>query len=495
MPSQNEYKQSLQEAIEFLGGFKAFGWGAGGNSLFNSDGNLWNVISGTGAAGGFYTAFYWLSTAWFNKIQRYAGRYCFLSNGYAQTAVNNLAILVLGNGFEYSSEDPGKDKEIKAWVKENCWNQRSIEAFKRYLIDGEVFLRCFDDRVRFVDPDFVYGDNAGGRDTYQGVIYTEGDEEDITGYRVHKKPNQTDFADSETVPVSQMQHRANVHFGQKRGFSWILPVMSDLFAADMLTNNLMTSAEVRSKFAIIREHEANQDAVQAYRSGIQSQPQNAIWRQAVGQNGGPAFPPVENIENYPQGAIVDAPVTVKYNTLPDVDPGQFIEVLDATLCKISSHFHLPVGIFANLRGDRGSYASELVHSSWSVRSLEQLQNHWKEYDLALLEKCGFDTDDVQVVSPEIALVDKKAEKELAEFLIREKMVSKQTLAKTFEIDFCKEQEIIKSEIAKGLWNEQSTDRGDGSERSPGDGGERAVRPPAGQDFGDAFAKSEPPISG
>ena len=65
--------QPLAEAIDFLGAFRELGNVYGG--LFASDGNYWETVGGgTGAGGAFWTAFYWISTIWFNRMQRYSAR-------------------------------------------------------------------------------------------------------------------------------------------------------------------------------------------------------------------------------------------------------------------------------------------------------------------------------------------------------------------------------------------------------------------------------------
>ncbi len=427
------------------------GYGFYGNGVNN---NIYNpVAGGNGYAGGFYTAWYWLSTMWFNRYQRYMGRYGYMANAYCSTAVNNLTILVLGSGFQFNTPSESKQKKLNEWVKDTKFRTRDIEAFKRFLIDGEVFIRKFDDdKLRFIDPDFVYS-STEKTDQALGVITDEDDYEQVKGYVVHNKSNE-DY-NGETVSADEIQHRKNAHFGQRRGLSWLLPVMTDCFGADRLTNNLIRTSDVLANFAFFRKHNSPMASVQAFKDQISNQPINQY---PLNQNGTPpARLPSDNIENYNSGSIVDLPINVELEQLQGLPAESYIATLDATLRKIAAHFHLPMGVFGN-QAERGAYAAELVSNSYLVRSIEALQECWKEWDLDLLQMCGFDVSDISVVAPEVTIIDKTELTQEMQFLLSQKLISKQSASKAFGLLHEDELALIKKEESEDIYSD--VNRGD-----------------------------------
>lgn len=452
--------ETLQESFDFLGNFKS--WGFVYDSVFQSNNQLWNVTNGNGGAGGgFFTAYYWLNSQYFNKMQRYASRYAYLSCPYAATAVNTLTILVMGDGLKFVTENQSKQNKIDKWCDDNDWYDRDIEGFRRWVTDGDLFYRFFDEKVRFIDPDLIYGD-SNSQNQYLGIEADPDDDEEILYYLVHKQPDKP--ATQEKVPAEEIQHRKNSHWGQRRGFSWLLPVLTDVFAADKLTNSLMSTAEVQARVALIRELESPSASAQTFLGNIQNQPQNQEFRKFNPPS------PQENIEHIPPGSIITQNSGQKLSTLNALSGAtNFIEVLDASLRKIASHFHLPMGVFAQDKSERGAFAAEMVSNSYIVRCIEALQSKWKYQNLEVLKKAlGIETDDVQVICPMVSMVDKPAETQLAQFLLDAKLCSRQTLLKTFGIDWEREAELIKSEknTVEELDTNDETLRNNQSERGP-----------------------------
>lgn len=478
---------TLTESIDFLNAFRGTGYAPGGypSNIWGNgrgDGNLYDVGGSGAGAGAFFTAYLWLNTSIVNRWQRYLGRYLYMSNGYCKTAINNLVILALGSGLTYQTPNKSKQRQIDEWIKKNKWRRNDIAAFRDYLVQGEVYLRVFGDKVRRVDPDLIYGDSQDiNAPIRQGVCFDKDDWEEPTGFMVHERPDCAEAG--EFVSAGEMQQRANKHFGQWRGFSWILPVASDLFEADRLTNSLMRTAQVLSKIAFWRVHKASEAGVNAFQSKIQAtQP-----RGVQGANGNGDMPPVGNIEHIPESSIFDLADSVDIK-FPEALAGEsYNALLDATLRKISASFHLPSGVF-NDKSERGAYAAELVSNTYIVRSIEAIQEDWKQFNLELMELCGIDTSDVTVVPPEVSIIDKKMEAEVADFLIRSGMASRQTAGKIFGLDWEEEQALIKSEQPEIVQvqpldtedNEQpendNSDRSNGSDGSQPDGGtsERAT---------------------
>lgn len=466
-------KQEFTEAIQLFGGvFDQFDTASGLSGTWQSNGAYWNSINSAGSAGGAYwTAFYWLSTFWFNKMQRYLGRWLYYSNAYAATAVDKMSILVMGSGFEYTSDNKSMQKRIDEWVERNDYQMRSIEDWKRRQIDGETFLRVFnEDTVRFVDPDLIYTSNSSnGKDLYSGIILDPQDNETVDYYEVHEGVSTSAF---ERVPPTEMQQRANKHFAQTRGFSRLLPVATDIFLADELTIALATTAKARAKIAAIRQHKSNAAATETFLANIQGQPQNQFNNLPNNANGSPLFQG-ENIERYPAGSVVDTDVNTTWDMPPGIEADGYVALLSASLRKIAAHFHLPMAVYAQDQNERGAFAAEMVSNSYLVRSIEALQHEQKRWDMQLLKMCGFDITQISIQCPEVSVVDKKAAIEEAMFLLQQGLVSRHTLCKTFNLDYEKELELIKKEMpeveeiqATGLNNnDEQSNRSDGTGRS------------------------------
>ncbi|HEX4000229.1 MAG TPA: phage portal protein [Pirellulales bacterium] len=439
-------RQTLAEAIEFLGVLS--GLGAAAPNLFASDGNLWQQVGGAGASGGaFWAAYYWMSSIWFNRLQRYAARFAFMTNGYSAAAINELTTLALGEGFNYSSKNKTVQKQVETWIKLNDWHERSIEGFLNWLIDGEVFIRIDgqgeSSTVSYIDPDLIYSSPTDRQDYFCGCIFGDTDTERPNSFRLWNKPFGDAGGEHEDVPAAQIQHRANRHFGQKRGFSWALPVLKDCFQADGLTGNLMGTAGVLSKFALIRQHQVPQGGAELMRAQIQAD--QAAYGPPIGQNGTPPIQPTESAERYPEGAIVDSSASTEYKTLDGVNYAQFGEALDMALRKISSHFFLPMGIFAQDKSERGSYAAEIASGSWNERNIKKFQDKWKRRDLALMAMCGIDVSEVDVTAPEIATPDKAAAVQEEDMMIRNKCRSRQTVCESHGGDWEQEKQRMLAE--------------------------------------------------
>lgn len=428
----------MQEQIDWMRAFNSPNF----NNAWLLNGGENNLYSGSGSGAGgsyYYTLYYWLNNSQVNKYQRYLGRVLFLDNGIAQTGVNKLTIMALGSGMKIQTPDESKQRKIDEWQKINKWKRKEVEAFKRRIIDGEVFFRVFGDQVRFVDPDLVYCNATDNPQSWQGVISDNYDQEEILGFEVHPRNYQSNTTQTkgEFVPIEEMQHRKlNSHFGARRGFSLLLPVATDLFNCDRLLNNVMATSNVLAKIAFWRKHKANQASVMEFRSKINNQ-------SAVANRNG--LPEYDNIDNIPAGSIPDIPdeTDIQFPDAQSLD--QYNIILESTLRKISSQFNLPAGIF-NVTHDDGAYNAQMVTNSFVVRSIEAMQEEWKEFNLELLEMCGFDTNDIQIIAPEVAVVDADCLVKECEFLLTNRLASKNTIAEKFEINYEEELELIKQDV-------------------------------------------------
>lgn len=401
--------------------------------LFGPDanGSYWQPVVGT-APGASNAFLHFFRTALFNRWQRMQARFLYKVNGYAISLVDSMASMIIGEGFNYVCEDESEQQRLDEMFRLNKWHHRRCDSFKRVLVDGEVFERMFGDKLRFVDPDSVFDD------TYNlGVITSPNDYEDIIEYVIH---NRTSI---ETVPADQIQHRKLAGFDELRGTSVLFAVASHLVDAEQLLKNLTRTADQLARIAWVRTHEANAASVLAYRSSIQSQPQNQRHDQFIdGRHS------LENSENYRAGTVLDTSDATKIEF-----PGQgiqadsFISVLRAELRLVAARAGIPENVLSQDQDSMAAYTASLVADSHCVKAMEGWQRKLIDWDLDLLEMMGFDRDKLHITGPEIAIHDRKQLVEVGNFLIDKRLASKETVGKMFEIDYDEEKEQILQDAA------------------------------------------------
>lgn len=414
------------------------------------DGTVWmpvgmnqGVTPGTAGA-----LLYWYSTPLFNKIQRFFARYLFKTNPIAISGVENLTNMVGVGNFQYCSEKEEVQAELDEWVKRNKWQWRQREAFIKLVVDGEQFFRTFGNRgncdLRFIDPELVYDDKNSG------IIFSEDDYEDITGYKVNK----------ETISAKEVQHRKLGWAEEKRGTSLLFSIAQHLINADKLVYSLSRTIIAQSKIAMFRVHEGNKDAVGGFRSDIQAQAPNRRIRDLI-----PLDEDAENIEHYPEGAVVDLPKGVKPEYPSSIlDGDKAVAVLRAALRACAARFGIPESVLSQDQDSIAAYSGQLVPNSHCVKGLQEWQKRLVEEDKALLELSGFniEEDEINIIVPECALHDKDEIINEATFLLTNQLASRETISKMFDLDYEEQQELIESEPEVELPQEETLNNGDGN---------------------------------
>lgn len=440
-------KGSFQEAIDVFGASTMLGNNYM-NQVFNSDGILWQGVSGYGSPTIFITYFVWLSTIWFNRYQRFAARYAVMSTESAAAAVNTSVDLIWGsNGFDYIGKSKAAQKKIDEFVKQNNYKNKSKKIIHDFFVDGDVFIRKFGDEVRFIDPDLVYQMTGPTDRSYLGILYSPNDTEDIRGYEVHSTPyGGPGENDSDLIPADEINHLANSMFGLLRGFSWFLPIFPDVFGVDKIQTTLTKTLAVQCAVAWTRRHNTPLPGVINMTGAIQGQPQNQppLNNQTSTTSGVPTTG-----EHYPPASILDGTNTWEYDLPKVYETEGFNGVIDMLYRKISSHFSLPNSIYSNNREERGAYAGEIASGSWLAQSLGARQSRFMEFDKKNISDCtGIDIDDIKVNGPKIGAVDKKAEVEEELMLLDRGLISDETMSKRKGLDFNDEQEKIKKEMTE-----------------------------------------------
>ena len=465
----------IQESMNWFGGFTPWMTSLLGP---DQDGTLWQM---NGGSAGPYppqtnVLLYIINSQYYNRLQRWMARYILTLNSYAIAAVESVATLAIGNEYKIIAETDAEQRRIDEWW-DNQGNEnypdycgRAYESLKNYMIDGEVFLRIFGiggpaekTRVRFVDPDLVVGSN----DYDMGIVLDPEDYETVEGYNIcgvaansRDYPIRPDSGIAEVVPAKDVQHRKNAGSGQRRGFSYILPIYQNLLDADSLLHNIVVKAETAAKFVAKRTWESDAGAVATVRSQIQSQVQP--FQAPYVPGGTPDMLPAgtasgqgqPNQESYPTGTILDLPKGADFSLLETKIEGEdYVAVLRAILRQVATRFGLPEAILSQDQDSMAAYTAALVSNSYLVKSMERWQTMVWNWDRMLLKKCGFNVKKLHPQFGEVVIADQKHQANLMELLHSKKLASNQTIAKMIDIDYEAEVEVIKREQAEIKANE------------------------------------------
>lgn len=405
----------------------------------DSDGTRWSQVgSGPGNAN---AILYYFRTPFFNRIQRWQAQYLAKTNSFAISAVENLVNMVIGQGFEFRAKNASQQNKLDEWLKRNKYHQRSRTSFYKLLVDGESFYRIFGDELRHVDADHVY-DQQGS-----GIITSPDDYEDVQAYVINQQ----------RVPADEIQHRALKWPEEKRGTSILFAIIQHLVNAEMLTFNMCRSIDQQVRFAAIRTHESPQGSVELFKAGIQATQASMFGPEYSMHSGGGH----ENIERYEAGTILDLPTNVKMEFPSSTINGtQAVHILRATLRLCAARVGLPENVLSQDQDSMGAYSASLVADSHCVKGLESWQQRLIDWDTELLERLGF--EDVVIIPPDCAIHDKDTQIKQGEFLLRNKVASKQTVGKSFEIDYEEEKPMIEKDVAEDP-NMQGSDEENGDD--------------------------------
>lgn len=414
----------------------------------DKDGILWQPMGSLPFSNAYLRFF---QTVWFNKIARYQSDYLYRVNGYAQSAIENLVTMTMGSGFAYQCENQSLQNRLDEFMHRTKFKRRSREAFIRLLTQGEVFYRRFDDELRFVEPDLIYDSQ------HNGIQTDPEDYETVQSYYVMGK----------AVSPEEIQHRKLALSGEKRGVSILFSIGSHLMSAEQLLHNLTRTADQQSRFAVIRSHKANADAVTAFKSNIIAT-QRSQGLQSDHLDGRSR----ESYENYAPGTMIDTGDSTDW-TFPGsaIDASKYVDVLRAVLRLCAARVGLPENILSQDQDSMGAYNSSLVADGHSTKAMEVWQERLAEWDLELFEMFGFDSARIKPVLPEIALHDKNALVLEAGFLKANKLASDSTLAKMFNLDLGAEREQMKLEEPAPETEDNMPEDGTDPDAKGGDSGE------------------------
>jgi capsid protein len=366
------------------------------------------------------------------------------TNEFAINAVENRINYVVGNGHKYHAiPKSGEFNEIavqtqaimQEFIVENKWFARQQEIMRRRDRDGEVFLRFFTGPhggtiLRFVEPDQVvtpqkYAQTPCCR---LGIRTLPGDIESIEGY----------WVDEEFVPANEIQHRkANVDCNVKRGISLFYPVRKNLLRVEKLLRNMSTVAEIQSAIALIRKHGSpNAEAIRRY---VQKQSDTIAVNPSTGQS--------PTLQTFSPGTIIDAWHGIDYQfPIAAIDASRYVTVLQAELRAIASRLVMPEFMLSS-DASNANYASTMVAEGPAVRMFERLQQEMVFDDLSVFRRVidnaivagrlpveAKTMIDLQAIPPLLAVRDRLDEARADEILLKNGVMSSQTMAMRYGLD-------------------------------------------------------------
>jgi len=181
--------------------------------------------------------------------------------------LETMETFVIGDSMRVLSSDENSDVQDywDEWADLNSWDMRSKEVFRRYLRDGEDFLRWFKPEnqdghllLRFVEPNEIV--DPAGRDNWGNHswgIETDPDdvEKVINYYRNYGRIAEGGIVTEdkwEQIPADQMDHfKCQVDSNVKRGRSWLLGVGKYIRMHEQWLEQRFQLNRMRNLFAVI----------------------------------------------------------------------------------------------------------------------------------------------------------------------------------------------------------------------------------------------------
>lgn len=420
-------------------------------ALYDVDGSRWAPLGGDSCGDAAGVAF--TNEQQLREIRSQC-RALAANNEFAINGHENRISFIVGPGHSYRASSKRREqaaeelvREVQAvldeFVRVNKWQKRQQEVQRRLDRDGEAFLRFFlgpdgITRVRFVEPSQISTppERAGDPAASFGIQTAPDDVETVLGY----------YLDGRWVDADQIQHRkANVDANVKRGLPLFYPVRKNLRRAEKLLRNMSVVAEIQSAIALIRKHNA------ATKGSVQQ----FVANQASATISSPGTGKTSYFQRYAPGTILDTFGGLDYQfPAATVDASRYVAVLQAELRAIASRLVMPEFMLTS-DASNANYASTMVAEGPAVRMFQRLQHDLLEDDREVMQRVvagavgagrlpreALDAVDIQAVAPSLAVRDRLKEAQADQILLRNGVLSAQTMAVRHGLDPDKEQALI-----------------------------------------------------
>lgn len=402
----------------------------------------------------------------------------------AVCAMENLTSYAMGTGFDYQFKEHKNieapeglvqivEQTFKEWQELNKWcGNKEIEAFQNTHRDGEAFLWLKETpagpKVRIVDPCFITEPaNPRAVEDYIGEIglcwsfgvaspdeiYTD----ETVGYFYQPYV----VGDSwEFIAASDMTHvKLNVDSVVKRGMSDFYAVYQDLERAAKVFENTAQGTAIQAAIAYIKEHAAGTsgDAITLARNARANS--STTIATSLGNR-------TSYTEKFRAGKILET-VGTKYHAGPlgDNNAEAYIAVGQAMLRMVGARWQMPEYMISG-DASNANYSSTLVSGGPFDKATQRRQARfvsayseivWKALDSyarrGRFKEFGISSAQelkqllcLNIVPEPPSVQDKKEQFEIDKGLVDLGVMSKQTLAGRYSLDYDSEKDSIEDEM-------------------------------------------------
>ncbi len=329
------------------------GWNAATNTMLRSGGDQKTALA--------------LQTI--TQVMIPESRKMFIHNPFAKSAVINLINYCIGgDGYQYRKTGANQDKVTEywnEWMKRTKWRDSEQEILKRWLRDGMVIIRWFNDLPRFVEPTQLVPDSASP----WGVEVDKQDNIKIIKYLIAYSDPGTGLIDTtkvERVPAEQIMYLKWPIVDQNTLISMppLYFVSANLEGAARCLKNMRELVAVQTAIAIVREHI---DGVTGTQIDSWNQ-QNADKTVVDGDTGQNTYQ-----QKWQSGMIVSVPHGEKLHfPAATMRADSYIEVVQADLRAVAASMGLPEFIFT-ANAASSNYASLMAAEGPAAKCFETLQ--------------------------------------------------------------------------------------------------------------------------
>lgn len=313
------------------------------------------------------------------KVIRDNSRVTCYFNEFAICGLENRVNYAIGDdGLKHTAApaDPHNEqhvedaKEVQEFInifsEINDLPQIEQDACKKADIDGESFLRLFDEggsfpTVRFMQPEHIWGLNDNDPTTSFGINTTANDVNHIISYEYRPSGGLADTV----VSASEVIHvKYNVIEG-KRGIPTYYPVEGNLRRVESLQASMTQMAKVRAKIAMVVQM-----------TGVASeQAQNMVNRLTQIRIKDPNSNMQHSVEQLLDGTIYRLGGNQQVTFPPhNIGASDFVEVLQSELRAIAGRLQMTEWMFTALADAK--YSNALVAEAPSLRAFKKLQRIW-----------------------------------------------------------------------------------------------------------------------
>ncbi len=321
---------------------------------------------------------------------RHLSRYLYETNSNAQGAINGLNRYVIGKGSDVSFQSATKEVDppvrltdnVTVFIDEFKWKRKwkliEREIYRRYLIDGEVFIKLSLDsdgvtKIEFIEPDQVlppFNENFEGKWSW-GINTGDNlsDTQTPIAYNIRNLRNNTE----QQVPAQFIKHlKRGSNLNQKRGIPALYPCQDEISGSQKLRYATREGEKVRASIAYVRQHA---QASQATITTLQTSLSNGELTR-YNQDGSQYDVSYQNIE---PGSVQDIPEGMEYQPPPTSSNAEAAaSAIKLSLEAVASALEVPYWMVSG-DNNSSSYASSLTSESPFLKMVEGEQDVLTDY--------------------------------------------------------------------------------------------------------------------